>query len=165
MKTKSKFNIIDTFVILIILALIAGIVLFALYKGGIILSGKEKKQITYTVCIYGIEDEKLSSFAEGNDILNSSTFQSVGKITKTDSKKHMITENTAYKGENDGEYVLGTTESSALYDVYITVTATSGVDERGIAYIDSQKIVTGASVYIRSGNYAAQGFITDFSIG
>ena len=165
MKTKSKFNIIDTFVILIILAMIAGIVLFALYKGGIILSGKEKKQITYTVCIYGIEDEKLSSFAEGNDILNSSTFQSVGKITKTDSKKHMITENTAYKGENDGEYVLGTTESSALYDVYITVTATSGVDERGIAYIDSQKIVTGASVYVRSGNYAAQGFITDFSIG
>ena len=165
MKTKSKFNIIDTFVILIILALIAGIVLFALYKGGIILSGKEKKQITYTVCIYGIEEEKLSSFAEGNDILNSSTFQSVGKITKTDSKKHMITENTAYKGENDGEYVLGTTESSALYDVYITVTATSSVDERGIAYIDSQKIVTGASVYIRSGNYAAQGFITDFSIG
>ena len=165
MKTKSKFNIIDTFVILIILALIAGIVLFALYKGGIILSGKEKKQITYTVCIYGIEEEKLSSFAEGNDILNSSTFQSVGKITKTDSKKHMITENTAYKGENDGEYVLRRTESFELHDVYITVTATASVDERGIAYIDSQKIVTGASVYIRSGNYAAQGFITDFSIG
>jgi hypothetical protein len=165
MKTKSKFNIIDTFVILIILALIAGTVLFALYRGGIILSGKEKKQITYTVCIYGIEEDLISSFAKGNDILNSSTFKSVGKIVKTDYKKHMITENTAYKGENDGEFVLGRTESSGLYDVYITITGTSDIDERGIAYIDSQKIITGASVYVRSGNYAAQGFITDFSIG
>jgi hypothetical protein len=162
-KTKNKFNIVDIFAVLIILALILGTVFFVLRKSGAIYTEKSKKNITYTVCIPGVKEEYISEIKAGEMIRNSSTMGYMGTITKTETTAHTENGNTAISDGNGG-YVLEQKEAAGVYDVYITITSKATPDSRGVVYIDSERITIGSVLYVRIDNFAAESFITAFSI-
>ena len=164
MKIKHKFNIIDILVIAFLLALILGATLFFLRQSNSIYSDMNEKKISYTVCIRGVDEAHLSSFAEGEQVLDSSTLKNIGTVSAVVTKRSTVNGTSAIPGDTEGEYVLDQTEAADLYDVYITVSAKAHPDSRGVYYVSSCRIVTGACVYIRCGNYAAQSFVTEFSI-
>lgn len=163
MKTKNKFNIIDVFVIIIIFALIAGIVLFALYKNGVIFKNESTLNVTYTVCFHDVNEEYIPSFQKNNEAFNSSTMEPIGTVIDVTTRKSTSAGSTASPGEAEGEYVLDQNEKAGVYDVYLTIKSEAYIDERGVVYVSSQKVVAGAPIYVRCGNYAAQGFITSFN--
>jgi hypothetical protein len=164
MKIKHKFNVIDILVIIFLLALILGTTFFYLRQSNSIYSEMNEKKISYTVCIRNVDEAHLSSFSKGEPVLDSSSLKQIGTVSEVVSKKSVINGTSAVPGEADGEYILKQTESANLYDVYITISAKAYPDSRGVYYVSSRRIVTGASVYIRCGNYAAQSFVTEFSI-
>ena len=165
MKTKHKFNIIDAFVILVLLAIIFEIVFFAVQTSGVLSPENEQKDVTYTVCIHGVDKAYLGSFKKGNHAYNSSTLYDIGIVTEINAVPVIEYDGTAKDSETEGEYAPGFSESDTLYDVYITISAKATVDERGIAFIDTQKIIVGTTVYIRCGDYAAASHVTSFKIG
>lgn len=164
-KKKNRFNIIDTFVIVIILALIAGVIFFVLHRGNSIYSDRSEKNITYTVCISGMDEAHLAAFEAGERVLNSSTLNHIGTISDIKAIKHKARTSTATKDAEGEGYTLDLVEYDDVYDVYITVTAKTSLDSRNIAYIDSQRITVGSAIYIRCGNFASPGHITNFVIG
>ena len=164
MKTKNKFNIIDAFVILVLVAIVFEIVFFTIQKSGILSPKSEQKDITYTVCIHGVDKAYLNSFKEGNTAYNSSTLYDIGTVSEIKAVPVIEYDGTANRGEAEGEYIPGFSESDTLYDVYITINAKAAVDERGIAFIDTQKIIVGTTVYIRCGDYASASHVTSFKI-
>ncbi len=162
---KSKFNIVDTFVVLILLALIFGIVFFFIRESRTIYEGRSEKNITYKICISDVEEEYASTFATGKKIYNSSTLNYIGTITKVEILPATESSGTAAAGAAEGEYLLGQEQCPGLCDVYITLTAKTKLDTRGVAYIDSERITVGSALDIRCDNFAAPSYITMFSIG
>ncbi len=161
---KNKFNIVDTFVVLILLALIFGIVFFVLRESGTIYAERNEKNITYTICISGVEEEYISSFTAGDKMLNSSTLNYIGTITKVEKLPTKENGEKALPGASTGEYVLEQKERKGVYDVYITLTAKTKLDSRGVAYLDAERITIGSLLNIRSDNFAAESYITAFSL-
>ena len=163
-KSKNRFNIIDVCVILIILALIAGIVIFTVRESGEIYSERKEKNITYTVRLSGVSKDFLPSFEEEEHVLNSSTLNYIGTITKIKQEKTAVNTDKAEPVGTDGQYKVVQSHYDDVYDVYLTVSSKTTLDSRGIAYIDSQRITIGSVLYVRCGNFAATGYITNFSI-
>lgn len=164
-KKKNRFNIIDAIVILLIAALVFGIVYFIMMETGALPgTSANEKTVVYTVRISGVDEPYLDSLASGGEAINSSTFAALGTITEVKSQKAVSNSTLAVKTEDGKSYSLKQTEYEDKYDIYITLAATATVDERGIAYVGSQRITVGSCVYFRCGNFAAVTYITDFSI-
>ncbi len=166
-KKKSRFNIIDAFVILLIAVLVFGIVYFIMMETGALpssVSASNEKTVTYTVRISSVDEKYVSSFAAGDKALNSSTFESLGLITDIRTEKSVATSGLAVKTE-DGGYELNQTEYEDKYDIYVTISTSADIDGRGIAYVGSERINVGSCVYFRCGNFAATSYVTDFKIG
>lgn len=161
---KNKFNIVDAFAVIVLIALIFGIVFYVLRENGTIGSARAEKNITYTVCISGVEEEYAAAFDAGKKIYNSSTMEYMGTVTKAEKTAHTENGNTAVAVSTEGEYVLEQKEKPGVCDIYITVTAKAIPDSRGIAYIASERITIGTALYIRVDDFAAESFITAFSL-
>ncbi len=162
---KSKFNIVDTFVVLILLALIFGIVFFFIRESRTIYEGRSEKNITYKICISGVESEYASTFVTGEKIYNSSTLNYIGTITKVETLPATESGEKAVAGAAEGEYLLKQEERHGLCDIYITLTAKTKLDTRGVAYIDSERITIDSELDVRCDNFAAPSRITMFSVG
>ncbi|MBQ9746097.1 MAG: DUF4330 domain-containing protein [Clostridia bacterium] len=162
-KKKNRFNIIDVFVIAAILALIAGVIFFAVRESGDFYTERREKNITYTVRISGVSKDYLSSFEEEGHVLNASTLNYIGTISKIKTEKTPTGKSEAVQNGTGG-YVIVQTKYNDIYDVYITVTAKTAPDGRGVAYVDGQRMTIGSEMYLRCGNFSATGYITNFSI-
>lgn len=155
---------IDAFVIAVILALIAGVIFFAVRESGDLYSERRERNITYTVRISGVNKEFLSSFEEEMHVLNSSTLNYIGTVSKIKTEKAAAGTGEAVPNGTDGSYIIVQDKYDDIYDVYITLTAKTAPDGRGVAYVDGQRITIGSVIYLRFGNYSAAGHITNFSI-
>ncbi len=160
---KNKFNIVDTFVVLILLAIIFGIIFITLNQAA--KYTQKEKDVNYIICISGLKEEYISNFNENDEVLNSATLNNIGKITNVAQKPAKENGDKALAGEAEGEYVLEQTELPGVFDVYITITAKAKIDGRGVAYIGSERITAGSELDIRCGNFAATGHITEFKTG
>lgn len=162
-KKKTRFNIIDVLVILMIAALVFGIVYFILMQTGALSKESEEKTVVYTLRLSGIDKEYAQKIEKGSTAQNSSTFASIGTITDIKTKETLVYGNDAVKsGDN---YTVRSAANEDKLDVYITLTSVCTVDARGIVYVAGQRISVGTKIYFRNGNFAAEAFVTDFSVG
>ncbi|MBO5023809.1 MAG: DUF4330 domain-containing protein [Clostridia bacterium] len=162
---KFRFNIIDAFVILLIVALILGTAYFILMETGFIPQDQaNERTITYTVRLSETEEQYLGSFAVGSEVFNSSTFDSLGSIYAIEHQKTRAISPFAEAADGTEQYSVRQAEYDDKYDIYITVQAKATIDENGIAYVGSQRITIGSCVYFKCGNFAATTYITDFSV-
>jgi hypothetical protein len=162
-KKKKRFNLIDAFVLLIILALISGTVYFSIRNNKEFHSELRTKNITYTVLLENVDKDFLNVFETDGHVLNSSTLEYIGKISKIKTEKSAILTDKAEKNDSGEGYTIIKKTYDDVYDVYITLTSKASMDERGIAYIDRQRITVGACVPLRFENYSHNAYITGFS--
>ena len=163
-KKKHRFNLIDIFVILIVLSLIGGTVFFTFRQNNEMKSQLRERNITYTLRISGVEKDFVSSFSEEEPVLDSSTMNYIGTITKVRTEKASSFSDKAVPNSFGNNYILMQEKSEESYDVYLTVSAKTKLDDRGVAYIDRQRITIGTRANIRCGNFASEAYITYFSI-
>ena len=163
-KNKHRFNLIDAFVILVTLALIAGTVYFAWSKNKEVNKHLHEKNITYTLRLSAVDEEFVSVFEEEKHVLNSSTLDYAGTIKKIKTEKSYRLTDKAVQSSTSSGYIVVHEKLDDVYDVYLTVSSKTIVDSRGIAYIDSQRITVGTPMYIRCGNFTYEAYITGFSI-
>jgi hypothetical protein len=163
-KNKHRFNLIDFFVILITLALIAGTIYFAWRENKELKAHLHEKNITYTLCLSGVDEDFISVFEAEAHVLNSSTLNYAGTIKKIKLEKSARLTDKAVQSSTSSAYIVVQEVSDELYDIYLTVSAKTLLDGRGVAYIDSQRITVGTPMYIRCENFTYEAFITSFSI-
>lgn len=158
---KSRFNFIDVLIILTVLAIVAVIIYMTTQSGTI--ASKNEKTVVYTLKLSGVNSDYLGLISEGDEVFNSSTGNSIGKITavrRENTKligKTIVTDSTGAKSISVSQY-------DNLYDVYVTLYVTASVDDRGIAYVDGCRILVGSRFYFRDATFAGTSFCTDFSI-
>ena len=161
---KHRFNLIDVFVILIVLALAASTVYFAIRESGDKQSQIRERKITYTVCLKGVDKEFLSSFEEEAHVLFSSTLNYAGTISKVTREKASVFTDEAVHNNSGNNYIVVQKQYDDVYDVYVTLTSRTTLDDRGVAYIDRQRITIGTEVGLRFGNFSCNTYITSFSV-
>lgn len=166
-KRKTGFNIIDFFVILIVLALIAGTVYFIWRKNREPSTQLREKNLTYTVRISGVDKDFISVFEQEGLVYNSSTMNYVGTIkTVRLEKAAVLTDKAAATGEGeDVSYTVIQQKYEDVYDVYLTITSKTMLDSRNVAYVDEERITVGSRINLRTGNFPCEAYITAFSIG
>ncbi len=160
---KTRFNIIDAFVILLILLFIAAIVLYILASTGRIEVGKKHNEIIYTMRIICVDEELTDRISVGETAYDSSTFAEIGKIVAIDKEKSIFYGSDAVAA--DGGYAIRATEYEDKYDIYITIETVAETDPRGIIYIAGKRACVGTQMYFRSGGFASEAYITSFTIG
>lgn len=166
-KKKTGFNLIDVFVILIIIALIAGTLYFSWRENKGPASQLKERNITYTVRLTGVDEDFISVFSEEGHLYNSSSLNYIGTIKKVTMEKTAVLTDKASStvSGTDVSYTVIETKYDDLYDVYITITAKTTLDSRGVAHIDGERITIGSKIYIRAENFSHAAYITSFSIG
>lgn len=164
LKNKHHFNLIDAFVILVTLALIAGTVYFAWKENKEVNLHLHEKNITYTLRLSDVDEEFISVFEADKHVLDSSTLDYVGTIKKIKTEKSYRLTDSAVQSSTNSGYLVVQENLDDLYNVYLTVNAKTVVDSRGVAYIDNRRITVGTAMYVRCGNFTYEAYITSFSI-
>lgn len=159
---KSRFNFIDVIIILLVAAVVAAAI-YVITRGTSAPSGT-KSNVTYTLVIKGVNESHLSLISEGDVINNSSTGNAIGKVTEVTSK-HSVYIGDKIVIDGSGHETVSVSEYDNLYDVYVTLQTEASVDDRGIAYVDGNKILVGAGYYIRKDALAKTAYCTAFAIG
>ena len=163
-KNKHRFNLIDVFVVFIVLAIIAGAVYYTFRETKDLQAQIRERNITYTLRLSGVNEEFLSSFEQGVHVLDSSTLDYIGTISKVRSEKMGEFTDKAVSNNLGSNYILAQKRYDDVYDVYLTITAKTMLDDRGVAYIDRQRITIGSLINVRCGNFPHEAYITYFSI-
>lgn len=159
-KKKTRFNVIDALVVLLIIAFALGAAYFIMTAKNSRDISQYNKQVVYTVRISGVSADYLDRFSEQDEVFDSKTFASIGKITKITSENTVANSNKAVLGE-DGSYSVKQGRYDDKYDIYVTISATADIDNRNVIYVGEQRINVGACVYFRCKGFAATTYITD----
>ena len=163
-KNKHRFNLIDAFVIFIVLALISATVYYVIRENKNPNAEIRSRNITYTVRLEGVDKKFIENFAEDDHVLNASTMEYIGTISKIRKEKGgNFTDKAANNALGNG-FILIKEPREDIYDVYLTITSKTVLDERGVAYIDRQRITIGTTLYLRFGDFSKEASITNFSI-
>ena len=155
---KSKFGILDIFIILMVICL--------LFVGIKVLSGQnpaptvqENEEIAFTIEIK-TADENLKNSIKKNDIIyNSKNDITYGTIT--DITVVQATEITA--NVNSAEYI--TTTYDDKYDIYLSIKGNpESITDKHIT-IAEEKLKIGSLTHIESNNYVASGYVVEIERG
>lgn len=158
-KKKTRFNVIDALVILLIIALALGAAYFIISSQDTRQISHYNKQVIYTVRISGVSEEYLGRFSEQDEVFDSKTFSSIGTITEITSE-HTVSNSDKAVMNDDGSYTVKQGEYEDRYDIYLTISATADIDDRDVIYVGDQRIAVGTCVYLRCNNFAATTYIT-----
>lgn len=144
-----RFNLVDFFLIIIVLALIAAAVSYFLPGISKRLAGANDVEITYSLEITGVEDKFLSRIAVGDVVYDSGNNYAIGTVKTVE--QYAYTE--LYYNEETG--VLETKEHPDLKNIVITISA-SAIYNSGEGYsINGTRMAVGKSYNIRFPEYAA----------
>ncbi len=165
-RKKVRFNLIDTIIVIFILAVIA-VAAYFLFGNFEFTFDRGDKDIQFEIRIENVRKESLESLenqsllASGTTLRNSVTGEEIGTISSVRTEKSRY-----YGGLVQGEegYTLGTMESENVYDVYITVSAVAERDDRNVYTVDDIRVVIGEAVHFKVKSYAATAYIVKTEI-
>lgn len=139
---KAKFNLIDTLIVILILAVVAAVV-YIFFLSGNDLAG-ETHTIQYTVVVRAVMNEYADNVKIGDSVVDSSQLYQIGTVVDYRYEP-------AKRETNDvvnGEAIVATYENKS--DLYITIEADATL---GTQYsIGGYEIGVGKTVYVRFPN-------------
>ena len=161
-RKKAQFNLIDALIVIIILALI-GTAAYLIFGGFNQIETFGDIDFTFEVRISGVKENMLPYIKEGNTVKDSVTGEALGTIVGIRTEKSLYY-GSVQQNEN-GNYVLEATEHPDEYDVYVTVSASSKADERGIYKVGNVRMLIGETVHFQVKSFSAVSHIvnTDFT--
>ena len=155
-KNKSRFNVIDFFIALIILLVVA-VLIYAISPWSHITKFWTTDEITfnYVVELRGVDANYISLVKEGDAVINSVTKESLGKVSSIQS----ITPTQTIDYERDGEEYKGVlVDNSNLYDITVHISATAEYEE-GVGYtVNGCRVAVGEQLYCRFPAYEKAGY-------
>lgn len=160
---KHRFNFVDVIIIIAVIAVIAAIVWIVLAQSGTIKTGTTAR-VEYTVRFTFVREELASYVKTGDTVLNSGTGNEIGKVIAVRHPEKSIYRDIRSIVDDGGEKTVKVSEFPDLYDVYVTVSSNASISESGIATVDGNKILIGAPIYFRDGEFAREGYIIAFEI-
>ena len=161
-RKKATFNLLDALIIILILGLI-GTVVYGLFGGFRKSDSAQPAEFNFEVKISNVKAAALPLIKEGAWVKDSVTGESIGTVASVKTEKSRYYGNVQ-QNEN-GEYVLGSAEHPDEYDVYVTVSASSKADERGIYKVGNVRMLIGETVHFQVKSFSAVSHIvnTDFT--
>ena len=165
-RKKVRFNLIDTVIVVFILAVIA-LAAYLLFGNLNLDANQGVKDMKFEIRIENVKKESLESLenhlllAPETAVKNAVTGEEIGTIFSVRTEKSRY-----YGGLVQGEdgYTLGTTESEDEYDIYITISADANRDSRGVYTVDGIRMVIGETVYFKIKSFAATAYIVNTEI-
>ncbi len=165
-RKKVRFNLVDTLIVIFILAVIAAGVYFLIgYFKPDADSGND--DFKFQIRIENVNKESWDSL-ESLGLLNSGTIVKDGVTGRDIGKIHSFEkeQSVSYGGlvADENGYTLGTTVLEDEYTVYITVSADAEPDSRGIYKVDDIRMIIGEAVHFKIKSFAATAYIVKTNI-
>jgi hypothetical protein len=155
-KKKRKFNVVDFFILVIIVALIAVIVYsFSSWSQIKKLWTAEEVTIDYTVELRGVDESFIDLIKKKDAVIDSVSKNSLGKVTTVESiKKSSV---LGYK--DGGETIEGIlVEYPDKYDITVRITAKADY-EKGVGYsVNGCRIAVGEEIFCRFPKLSCTGY-------
>ena len=161
-ENKKRFNVIDIIVIVLVLALIAGLVWFFVFSKTTNNESTETNDISFTVLVKSVDDQIVKNFKTNDVILNSSTNNQFGIISNVRLEKTEYLSNIVDETKETPTAKLSSYPD--LFDIYITITSKCRIESTGIAVVDNNPILIGKQLYIKDGLYATSSYVVDFAV-
>ena len=159
-QTKRKWNIVDVVIVLVVVALLA----FGVWKliggrGGT--SNDNTTGITYTVKVYGLEQEMFQSVQKSaGEELMASTAPVDGKIVKVEQVPSRVYTSLNSFGTTPVRGQVQTGENDQLVDAVFTIEANADVDAKGEVFtVGPQEIRVGRSHIVKTEHLEVTGMI------
>jgi len=151
-KKKTRFNVVDIFVVIIAILLI---VAFAYYAGGSLSSGGNSETIRYTVAIEGFTQEFVDLIKVGDNVRNIDRACEAGTVVAVSEATPHISYN---ENIEDGSYVAA--EVPDMYRCEVVIESPYTNTGSGY-YIDQVEIRTGKKISLKTPGFAFNGVIME----
>ena len=142
-----KFSFIDVLIVLVIVAVIAG-GFWYLSSKNIIQSSQNTNEVTFDMCVTGLEENVANEINEGDVVYDSAKKIKLGTITNVEKKN----ESDIYPDNINGGYKKQTVKNR--YRVIFTVLTNDGYFEDGILKVNNYELYLGKSCYVKGQNFA-----------
>ena len=130
-KLFGKINIIDLSVIFIIL--LALILTFIKFNYNPIKNDKTQTTIQYTLAVKGVRDFTVNAFKEGDEIFESVSENSLGKIISVHTK-----DTEKYMADANGDFKLATVPEQK--DLFLTIECNGVIGDKGLETITGETL-------------------------
>ncbi len=160
-KKAFRFNIIDAFITVAIVAVLALFIMIMASSFGVNAStDKENKTIEYTVQFKGIRAEFGDNIIVGNTVVDGQKRHNLGKIVKV--SEPMVYETEVYDEESRS---MKLAQNPDYITVEVTVSADGYVDDGMFFLKESDKeIGVGTYLYIHLPNFCGAGYISAMNV-
>ena len=160
-KQKRKFNIIDFFILLIILAVVAALV-YAFSPWSQIKKLWKPNQTTfqYAVELKEVDDEFINLIKTGDGVINAVTKNSMGTVDRVSEPTRSTFLDYQYDTaeEGAGTYKGVLVEKPDKYDIIVYVTATAEY-ESGVGYtVNGSRVAVGEELFFRFPHFEYSGY-------
>lgn len=161
-KQKRKFNIIDFFILLIILAVVVALV-YAFSPWSQIKKLWKPNQTTfqYALELKEVDDEFITLIKAGDSVINSVTKNSMGTVDRVgEPTRSTFLDYQKETSSEDGtvRYKGVLVEKENKYDIIVYVT-TTGEYEKGVGYsVNGSRIAVGEELFFRFPHFEYSGY-------
>ena len=149
---EGRFNFVDFFLLLIVLAVIAALVIYIVPGLSDKLTVHDEKEITFTIEFRGVDEAFASNISVGDHVLDSSKNYMLGSVKAVESYAHTV---LVYNEET------GAAEMRELPDmknIIVTVSATAVYTDGEGYSISGERIAVGREYYIRMSDFSGSAY-------
>lgn len=155
-KRTGRFNLVDFFLILIVLLVIAMVIyVFAPFSRFQSLVQNETHIVEYTVEVLGVDETLINKIQENDTVLDSVSKNTMGTVIAVDYNTKYT--ELQYVQQND-QTVGVLAEHPSKYNIIITISATADYLEGSGYSISSSRIAVGEKLSLRFPDYACEGY-------
>ena len=155
-KRMGRFNLVDFFLILIILVIIATVVyVFAPLSRLKTWAKQETHAVEYTVEVLGVDEALINKIKENDAVLDSVSKNQMGTVIAVDYN----TKYTELQCIQQNDQTVGVlAEHPSKYNIIITISATADYLEESGYSISGSRIAVGEKLSLRFPDYACEGY-------
>ena len=159
-KRTFKFNVIDALILILILAVAAGLLYVFVLSDRPLIKTAETHTVTYVIEVTGLNEEYKDLITVGTEVIDSSKKLNIGTITAVETQDYVR------MGENirEGTLVLHTVDDYVTQYVTIEAQATLVNDDYPHYSIGGYDIFVGELVYLSLPNLVCSGYCISLDV-
>ena len=152
---KGKFNVVDVFLILIVIAIIAAIVTYLV--PGLFNVAADETDITFTIEFRGVDSSFITNIKNGDSVYDSSKHYMLGNVKSVENYAHTV---LVY---NEDTGVAEMKEVEGLKNIVVTVTAKAiYTDGKGYS-VNGERIAVGCAYNISFPDFSGSAYCIEVS--
>ena len=155
---EGKFNVVDFFLLLIVLAIIAILVVYFIPGASDRIAATDKTDITFTVEFKGVDSDFVANVNAGDTVYDSSKNFMLGTVKAVENYAYTV---PVYNGSEVAEM----REVEGLKNLVVTVTASAVyTDEEGYS-VNGERIAVGCAYNISFPHFSGEAYCIELTTG